>query len=74
VIDDLGSEYHDAKGFFQTLLDEIIDVRYAGKLPTVITTNLDAAGFAAWYGERIVDRVREGGRFIACGNASLRRR
>ncbi|MGB8298743.1 MAG: hypothetical protein WCG85_25225 [Polyangia bacterium] len=73
VVDDLGAEFLDAKGFFGSLFDELIDCRYAGKLPTVITTNLDAAAFAARYGLRVVDRIREGGRFVGCGNASLRR-
>jgi DNA replication protein DnaC len=74
VIDDLGAEYNDPKGFFISLLDELIDLRYAGKRPTIITTNLDAAGFAARYGARIVDRIREAGRFVGCGDVSLRRR
>lgn len=73
VVDDLGSEYNDAKGFFAALLDEVIDNRYANKLATVITTNLNAAGFADRYGSRVVDRLREAGRFISCGNASMRR-
>ena len=74
VVDDLFSEYVDAKGFFSSLLDEIIDARYSGLRPTIITTNLDAAGFVARYGQRIADRVRESGRFFNCGNVSLRRR
>ncbi|MGC9984757.1 MAG: hypothetical protein ABSF35_14145 [Polyangia bacterium] len=74
VVDDLGAEYLDAKGFFGSLFDELLDARYAGKLPTIITTNLDAAGFSARYGARVVDRLREAGRFINCGNTSLRGR
>ena len=74
VVDDLGSEYNDAKGFFSALLDEVIDCRYGAKLPTVITTNLDSSGFSARYGARVVDRIREAGRFINCGNTSLRGR
>ena len=74
VVDDLGAEYLDAKGFFGSLFDELVDCRYTSKLPTIITSNLDAAGFAARYGARVVDRIREAGRFIACGNTSLRGR
>jgi len=74
VIDDLFGEYSDAKGFFSSLLDEIVDARYSGQRPTIITTNLDAAGLAARYGSRILDRLCDGGRFIACGNTSMRRR
>jgi DNA replication protein DnaC len=72
VIDDLGAEYLDAKGFFGSLFDELIDARYAAKLPTIITSNLDAAAFASRYGLRVVDRILEGGRFVGCGNVSLR--
>jgi DNA replication protein DnaC len=74
VIDDLGGEYLDKGGFYASLLDELINERQAGSRATILTTNLDAAGFSSRYGERIVDRIREGGRFFACGNASLRRR
>jgi DNA replication protein DnaC len=74
VVDDLGAEFNDAKGFFLALLDELIDQRYARKLATIITTNLDAEAFKGRYGERIVDRIREVGRFVNCGNQSLRRR
>jgi hypothetical protein len=74
VIDDLFSEYLDAKGFFQSLLDEIVDARYAGRLATIITTNLNAAAFRERYSERIADRIREGGRFFGCGAVSLRGR
>ena len=74
VIDDLGGEYLDKGGFYASLLDELINERQAGSRSTILTTNLDAAGFSSRYGERIVDRIREGGRFFACGNASLRRK
>lgn len=74
VIDDLAVEYSDEKGFFLSLLDEIVNERYAEKLPTLITTNIDAATFKARCGERIADRVREAGRFVSLDNPSLRRR
>src|SRR5262249_31101876 len=59
VLDDLGVEYIDAKGFLSSLLDELIDHRYDLRLPTVITTNLDAAAFKERYGARVIDRIRE---------------
>jgi hypothetical protein len=40
VIDDLGQDYPDKSGFYLGALDEIFDVRYANKLPMVLTTNL----------------------------------
>ena len=72
VIDDLGSEFFDVKGFFGSFVDEIVNIRYAGKKPTVITTNLAADAFKARYGARVSDRIREAGRFVSCGSASLR--
>jgi DNA replication protein DnaC len=74
VIDDLAVEYADEKGFFRSLLDEVINERYGNRLPTLITTNLAADLFKERCGERITDRVREAGRFVSLDNPSLRRR
>lgn len=74
VIDDLGGEYLDKGGFYASMLDEIVNERHAESKPTIMTTNLDADGFKSRYGERIVDRIREGGRFVGCGAVSLRAR
>src|SRR5882724_11164612 len=74
VIDDLGTEFQDAKGNFMAILDEVIDVRYDHAKPTVITTNLDAEAFKARYGERIVDRIREAGAFVSLDGGSMRTR
>jgi hypothetical protein len=72
VLDDLGTEYLDDKGSFMATLDELINERFARKRPTVITTNLNAAAFKARYHERIVDRIREDGRFVSLASPSLR--
>jgi DNA replication protein DnaC len=74
VVDDLGGEYMDKGGFYASLLDEIVNERQAASRPTIFTTNLDAEAFKSRYGDRIVDRIREGGRFVACSGASLRRK
>lgn len=74
VIDDLGAEYMDKNGFYASLLDEVINERYAGRRPTVLTTNLDKDRFATRYDERIMGRIRESGRFFGCGEIDLRRR
>lgn len=74
VLDDLGTEFQDAKGNFMAILDEVIDVRYDHARPTVITTNLDAEAFKARYGERIVDRIREAGAFVSIPSSSMRTR
>lgn len=72
VVDDMLVEYLDAKGFYLSLLDEILNERYGNRLPTVMTTNLDTDGFKARYGERIADRIREAGKFVCVGTTSLR--
>lgn len=73
VVDDLGAEYSDAKGFFQSFLDELINERYAGMRPTLITTNCKTEEFKARVGERITDRLREMGRFVAILGPSMRK-
>jgi DNA replication protein DnaC len=72
VLDDLGAEYKDAKGSFLADLDELVDVFYAGKRTLVVTTNCTAGDFATRYGERIVDRLRECGTWIAIAGGSMR--
>jgi DNA replication protein DnaC len=72
VIDDIGTEFMDANGSYQALLDEIVNERYANKRPTLMTTNLEVQAFAARYGERVADRIRESGRFVFVGRDSLR--
>ena len=74
VLDDLGGEFMDKGGFYASLLDELVNERQANSRPTIITTNLDADAFKVRYGDRIVDRIREGGRFFLCGNKSLRKK
>lgn len=74
VLDDLGTEYVDGKGFMAALLDGVVDHRYANLLPTVVTTNLGPGDFRDRYGPRVADRLREAGAFIVVGGKSLRRR
>jgi len=73
VLDDLGVEYMDDKGAYMSLLDEVLNERYAGRRPTVLTTNLTAEDFKARYGARIADRIREVGRFVSLGTKSYRK-
>ena len=73
VIDDLGTEYLDRKGQFVSLLDGLLDYRYADERDTIITTNLTAKEFRESYGERIADRIREWGSFVSVNEPSLRR-
>lgn len=72
VLDDLGAEFIDTKGFFMALLDELVNERYANGRQTVIATNLNSEEFKDRYSERIVDRIREKGQFVAIASLSLR--
>ena len=74
VLDDLGTEFLDAKGSFLVDLDELLDVFYGDAKPLLITTNADAGAFKARYGERVSDRVRECGVWFAMRDASMRGR
>ena len=73
VVDDLGTEFLDAKGCFQTVIDEVVDSFYSSLRHLLITTNLDAKTFAARYGARIWSRVCEVGKVATCGATDLRR-
>ncbi len=72
VLDDLGSEYADAKGNFLVNLDELVDTFYGDRRPLLITTNCTDSEFKARYGARIVDRIRECGVFCGIRSGSLR--
>lgn len=72
VLDDLGGEYRDEKGWFVKMLGELLDARYEAKLKTIITTNLGSDEFKTTYNDRITDRVRECGIWINLGGVSVR--
>lgn len=73
VLDDLGSEYLDGKGWFLQALDAFIDARYSAYRPTLITTNLSAPAFKQRYSERVYDRLCEGGSWVSIAGQSMRR-
>jgi DNA replication protein DnaC len=72
VLDDLGSEYADAKGSLLTDLDELVDAFYGDRRHLIITTNVPGREFPARYGERIASRIREAGRWIEMAAPSRR--
>jgi len=72
VIDDLGAEYCPDSGFFQSIIDEIIDVRYELGRSTIISTNLSIVDFRNRYGGRITDRIKEWGWVYESKEDSLR--
>lgn len=72
VLDDLGTEYLDAKGSFLVDLDELLDVFYGDYKPLLITTNCTMKVFQERVGARITDRLRECGLFYSLTGESLR--
>lgn len=66
VIDDCGTE----KDFLRGDIARVISERYRNALPTVLTTNLNEAGFNDQYGGRIADRMREVGSFVTVSNSA----
>jgi hypothetical protein len=60
VIDDLGVEFSDQRGAFQSKLDRLLDARYREFRRTLITTNLTPKAFRERYDQRLYDRLREG--------------
>jgi DNA replication protein DnaC len=70
VVDDLGVEAETP--LWTERVGELVDVRYGEELPTVITSNLDAAAFRARYGARIASRVNSDGIVANCGAGDRR--
>jgi DNA replication protein DnaC len=77
VVDDVGTEPLDDKGWALANFAALIDSRYDSKAKTILTTNLTVDGFKARYaatdGGRLVDRLREAGAFLTFGGESMRR-
>ncbi len=59
ILDEVGMDY--GTDFNKALIFEILNNRYENMLPTILLTNLDAAALVEYMGERLVDRMREGG-------------
>jgi len=72
ILDDVGTAHQSASGWSDSVAEQLLTARYDACVRTVITTNLDAPAFAALVGPRIVDRVRESGRFVRLGGESVR--
>lgn len=78
VIDDLGVEQLDGKGYALTNLANLLYHRHAHELKTLVTLNITKAAFAEQYathdGGRLRDRLTESAQFVELSGPSLRRR
>jgi DNA replication protein DnaC len=75
VVDDLGTEPLDEKGWMVANVRALIDRRYDDERRTILTTNLGLEAFKTRYcadGGRLLDRLRECGAFIGLTDTSLR--
>ena len=74
VLDDLGKECELPSAL--AIMRDVVSKRYDNELPTIVTTELTIPDIEARYGravaERIVGEAEDGGRFISCGDTSLR--
>jgi DNA replication protein DnaC len=59
ILDEVGMDY--GTDFNKALIFEILNNRYENMLPTMLLTNLDALALREYLGERLIDRMREGG-------------
>ncbi|WP_280568190.1 ATP-binding protein [Chromohalobacter sp. 296-RDG] len=59
ILDEVGAQL--GTDWERLMLFKIVNERYKAELPTIIVSNADAAGLTEYLGERIVDRMQEGG-------------
>jgi DNA replication protein DnaC len=75
VVDELGAEHPNPA--FEANLYGLLDRRYRQGKRTILCTNLNAAEFKARYCEngldRLLDRLRTGGRWVSLDGPSLRK-
>lgn len=70
VVDEIGlTKVQDVE---YTALNDIVSGRYDRRLPTILISNLNLEQFTAQVGDRVVDRLRQGGKVLLFGWPSFR--
>lgn len=59
ILDEVGAQL--GTEWERLILFKIVNERYKQMLPTILISNVDAAGLGDYLGERIIDRMSEGG-------------
>lgn len=59
ILDEVGVQF--GTQYEEVVITQIINRRYSDMRPTIILSNLDQEGLAGFLGQRVVDRVDEGG-------------
>lgn len=72
IIDDLGRDYFTDRGWGISEWYSLFNIRYSGRLPTLITTNLTPEEFVDKYNEPIYDRLKEIATWVTINEKSLR--
>lgn len=72
VLDDLGTETRDEKGYFGSAVSELINSTYSHRRRLIVTCNMSKDTFQRVYGERELDRLREAGKWSTIGGQSVR--
>lgn len=62
VLDEVGVQFGTEAE--KLLLFDILNGRYEDVKPTIVISNLDVTGMSAYLGERVMDRLKEGGGYV----------
>lgn len=76
VLDDLGAEPIDGKGYFAALIDELVDDAWENRRRLVVTTNMGREQLRERLGPRAFSRLTDRAATMAvrCGDEDLRQR
>ena len=74
VLDDVGSEYRDKGGLFESTINHVFESRSSLPHRTIITTNLPLREFSSRVGERAWSRIRGYGDFVRLTGDDMRQR
>lgn len=66
ILDEVGVQF--GTEFEKVIITDIINKRYADMRPTIILSNLDQEELSKYLGERVVDRMHEGGGGVVAFN------
>jgi DNA replication protein DnaC len=66
ILDEVGVQF--GTDFEKVIITDIINKRYADMRPTIILSNLDQDDLSKYLGERVVDRMHEGGGGVVAFN------
>lgn len=72
VLDQSGREHVGPSAFGMAALEEIIDGRYASRLPTILVCNLTREQWESRYDDIIAERMRGDGQWVQLDGDSLR--